>query len=212
MLWRGRGKKWLKSCLLVRLERNLGRLKIQLLLHLLLLAFKSWELLFCCLFYCCVWSILLAKYLLLVCVGRTDNFGENKSPLSRICFLPNTRQSSKVVALAAGYWSQFFNFLCISVLTEKRLLPVLNLVLGLGIMQIFCSLFFNSLIPDNVEWHLFFDDFVHFLQVFTVIRYTYIPIPISIAIHIYKMCWRWRLPEKQAGLMTLFFLRLHSQG
>lgn len=43
------------------------------------------------------------KYLLLMCMGRTDNFGENKSPFSRTYFLPNTRLDSKALAFAAGY-------------------------------------------------------------------------------------------------------------
>lgn len=70
-----------------------------------------------------------------VYMERKDNFGGSQSPFSRIYFLPKTSLSNKALVLT-GY-CQSFNFLCISVLIEKRLLLVLNLVLGLGIMQIF---------------------------------------------------------------------------
>lgn len=97
-----------------------------------------------------------------VCMERKDNFGRNKSPFPRIYFLPKTSLSNKALVLA-GY-CQSFNLLCISVLREKRLLLFLNLVLGLGIMQIFWSLFLNILIPNNVEWDTFLHDFAYLLQ------------------------------------------------
>lgn len=143
------------------LERDLGMLKIQFLLQLLLFPNNG-----CCSsvpHFTVVFGVYIHRILLVsVCMERKDNFGGNKSPFPRIRFLPKTSLSNKALVLA-GY-CQSFNLLCISVLREKRLLLFLNLVLGFGIMQIFWPLFLSSLIPHNVEWDIFLYDFAHLLQ------------------------------------------------